>query len=71
MTAAKIMRMRSGAVFRRLWISLWARFRAQELDVCYYKALAQYKSGDAKAATGRVIVGLVDYDKQRTGKFTI
>lgn len=37
------------------------RIRAQELDVCYYKALAQYKSGDTKAAI-KTYDGLVDYD---------
>ena len=39
------------------------RIRAQELDVCYYKALAQYKSGDTKAAI-KTYDGLVDYDKK-------
>ena len=45
------------------------RIRAQELDVCYYKALAQYKSGDTKAA-------IKTYDGwwimiRKTGKYTI
>ena len=45
------------------------RIRAQELDVCYYKALAQYKSGDTKAA-------IKTYDDwwimiRKTGKYTI
>ena len=39
------------------------RIRAQELDVCYYKALAQYKSGDTKAAI-KTYDELVDYDKK-------
>ncbi len=42
------------------------RIRAQELDVCYYKALAQYKSGDTKAAI-KTYDGLVDYDKKKLG----
>ena len=33
------------------------------MDVCYYKALAQYKSGDTKAAI-KTYDGLVDYDKK-------
>ncbi len=37
------------------------RIRAQELDVCYYKALAQYKSGDTKAAI-ETYDNLIDYD---------
>ena len=45
------------------------RITANELDVCYYKALAQYKSGDAKAAL-ESYSALIDYD-ERTGKFII
>ena len=37
------------------------RIRAEELDVCYYKALAQYKSGDTKAAL-ETYDNLIDYD---------
>lgn len=35
--------------------------RASELDVCYYKALAQYKAGDTKAAL-ESYSALIDYD---------
>ena len=37
------------------------KIRASELDVCYYKALAQYKSGDTKAAL-ESYSALIDYD---------
>ena len=37
------------------------KITANELDVCYYKALAQYKSGDAKAAL-ESYSALIDYD---------
>ena len=39
------------------------RITANELDVCYYKALAQYKSGDAKAAL-ESYSALIDYDEK-------
>lgn len=39
------------------------RVGAQEIDVCYYKALAQYKAGDAEGAI-ETYSGLVDYDKK-------
>ena len=36
---------------------------AQELDVCYYKALAQFKGGDIKGAV-ETYDGLIKYDKK-------
>lgn len=39
------------------------RVGAQEIDVCYYKALAQYKSGDVEGAI-ETYSGLVDYDEK-------
>lgn len=39
------------------------RVGAQEIDVCYYKALAQYKSGDIEGAI-ETYSGLVDYDEK-------
>ena len=37
------------------------KIHAEQLDVCYYKALAQYKAGDTKAAI-KTYDGLIDYD---------
>lgn len=39
------------------------RVGAQEIDVCYYKALAQYKAGDIEGAI-ETYSGLVDYDEK-------
>ena len=39
------------------------RIRAEELDVCYYKALAQYKAGDTEAAI-ETYDNLIDYDEK-------
>ena len=39
------------------------RIHAEELDVCYYKALAQYKSGDTKAAI-ETYDNLIGYDEK-------
>ncbi len=39
------------------------RVGAQEIDVCYYKALAQYKAGDIEGAI-ETSSGLLDYDEK-------
>ena len=36
---------------------------AEEIDICYYKALAQFKSGDVKGAI-ETYTALIDYDKK-------
>ncbi|MFP3153830.1 tetratricopeptide repeat protein [Lachnospiraceae bacterium ZAX-1] len=53
-----------GAVdaFQRGLDESFATIRELELDICYYKALAQYKSGDVKGAID-TYTALVDYDK--------
>ena len=45
------------------------RIRAQELDVCYYKALAQYKSGDTRRPSRPMMVWWIMMRK--TGKYII
>ena len=49
--------------FQRALDQSVGKIGAQELDICYYKAMAQYKSGDAEGAI-EACTSLLDYDEK-------
>ena len=49
-------------LFRRHWTSRVGSVGAEELDICYYKAKAQYLSGDVDGAID-TYTAIIDYNK--------